>query len=596
MNKEGNPETQLKHLKKKCLHDLTNIFCGKMRMISLVMIMTGCIHIHSSHAQDATPSAKQFSVIDFSLTAQDRHEWWHFPVEAIFSHLESNTKITIHGFWNGDNNYVLRFSPTLAGAWSYTTSSTDPGLNNVRGRVVATAPTESEVADNPNYHGHLTISRNGRYFEYADGTPFFLLADTNWALNTSRCGLGNNKDGPFYQYLADRKSKKYSTILMSFMRGFGDTEEPAGQRNEGGYPFINGKSLQLNPSYFNYLDERLDAIWGHGLLAAANVTWFGKLNCFFDLTWAKRISAYLMNRYSAFNGIFSVSGEYQYAMEDCRWVRESFEEIGNLIRAYNPYHKPVSIHPSGRTNWPAPHGVQSSREFHRSSWLDHNWLQTGQSAALIFNIAGRALENYALSPVKPVFLSEAYYESALDPDHTYHSRWQPWAAFLNGAAGFGYGADGMWQFFNPGDPKGETGKNVKSPLPWWEAINFAGANQMQYARQLLDKYAWWKLTPHREWLTINGQKNKLPTASDITPPHCAAIPGELLIVYLPRSNSDKSIEITNLGKKNYKAIWFNPRSGSEMIIQDPPDKVSQWEIPARPIPSQEDWVLVLVKV
>ncbi len=76
-----------------------------------------------------------------------------------------------------------------------------------------------------------------RYFEYMDGTPFFLLAATNWAINTSRCGLGNNQDGPFYQYLKDRKSKQFSTILTSYLRGFGDVENINGYRND--FLFIN---------------------------------------------------------------------------------------------------------------------------------------------------------------------------------------------------------------------------------------------------------------------------------------------------------------------------------------------------------------------
>ncbi len=41
------------------------------------------------------------------------------------------------------------------------------------------------------------------------------MGDTNWAINTARCGLGEKHDGPFYQYLRDRKSKGFSTIMMA---------------------------------------------------------------------------------------------------------------------------------------------------------------------------------------------------------------------------------------------------------------------------------------------------------------------------------------------------------------------------------------------
>ena len=69
----------------------------------------------------------------------------------------------------------------------------------------------------------------------------------------------------------------------------------------------------------------------------------------------------------------------------------------------------------------------------------------------------RSLYNYSRDPVKPVFLSETYYERESDLDHTYHARWQPWCALLNGAVGYGYGAVGIWQPYDPNDAVGETG-------------------------------------------------------------------------------------------------------------------------------------------
>ena len=49
------------------------------------------------------------------------------------------------------------------------------------------------------------------------------------------------------------------------------------------------------------------------------VAWFGKRKCFFTLEEARRITAYFMVRYGAFNGLFALGGEYQYAFRDCQW-------------------------------------------------------------------------------------------------------------------------------------------------------------------------------------------------------------------------------------------------------------------------------------
>ena len=65
-----------------------------------------------------------------------------------------------------------------------------------------------------------------------------------------------------------------------------------------------------------------------------------------------------------------------------------------------------------------------------------------------------------------MFCSESYYERVGDPETAYHTRWQVWTAFLNGAAGYGYGAQGVWQFLDPEDAAGETGKKTSESAPW----------------------------------------------------------------------------------------------------------------------------------
>jgi hypothetical protein len=66
----------------------------------------------------------------------------------------NNTDYNIPGFWDGENNWKVRFMPTLAGNWSYVTSCipNDPCLNNQTGSFNAVAAS----GDNPLYaHGGL---------------------------------------------------------------------------------------------------------------------------------------------------------------------------------------------------------------------------------------------------------------------------------------------------------------------------------------------------------------------------------------------------------------------------------------------------------
>ena len=67
-------------------------------------------------------------------------------LEAQFVH-EGGTQLTIQGFHDGDGVggqvglvWKLRFMPTLAGDWTWVTSSNDSQLNGVAGSLTATAP------------------------------------------------------------------------------------------------------------------------------------------------------------------------------------------------------------------------------------------------------------------------------------------------------------------------------------------------------------------------------------------------------------------------------------------------------------------------
>ena len=82
----------------------------------------------------------------------------------------------VPGFWDGGNLWKARFAAPAPGAWSYSASSPDPGLRAVGGSLQCAAWSDSEKAANPTRHGFVRVARNGpragRYFEYADGTPF----------------------------------------------------------------------------------------------------------------------------------------------------------------------------------------------------------------------------------------------------------------------------------------------------------------------------------------------------------------------------------------------------------------------------------------
>lgn len=500
-----------------------------------------------------------------------------------------------YGFWDGSDTFHVRVQATTPGTWRWRSGAEpqDAGLSGKTGVLDAKPWTETEKQANPNRRGQVRPANGGRYFEYADGTPFFLLADTLWAGNTARCGLGDQKDGPFFQYLADRREKGFTAVLMQAVHGYGDYPNGQAHRNEGGYAFLDRDPAKLNPAYFQALDKRMQALSDLGFVAAVPAMWWGKTNqCVFSPADARRLSTYLAARYGTFNSFWSLSGEYQYAFGDCDWTPGDFSTIGAAVRRRNPWHHPLSIHPSGRVDWAPPHNVQSSCPFHGELWLDHHWLQTGQSIDRMYNIVTRLAENRPLEPTMPVFCSEAYYERATDPQSAYHSRWQVWTAILNGAAGYGYGAFGLWQFYDPADPKGETGKMTKDLVPWREAMALPGSSQVGHARTLLASHDWWTLRPCRDELRVDGKPNRQPTAKDLTPPHAARLGESTWIVYVPHGNAFRNITLPAGQIADGSAQWFDPRIG---VFVTPAIEL-RWgdgALPPRPDPSDKDWVCVL---
>lgn len=216
---------------------------------------------------------------DLVFEASQEHAWWEFPVQAEFSQEAiSGSLLRVDGFWDGEKNWVVRTAFPSSGRWTWRTVSTDSAMNGLTGTLQVGAANSGQIASNPNLRGSLQIAADNRHFEYADGTPLFLLASTLWAGNTARCGLGDYQEGPFFQHLADRKAKGFNTILMQYFHGYGDYPDSAGHRNEDGKPYLNIETKDLNPPFFQYLDQRMQALWEQGFIAAIPVTWWGKTN------------------------------------------------------------------------------------------------------------------------------------------------------------------------------------------------------------------------------------------------------------------------------------------------------------------------------
>ena len=167
---------------------------------------------------------------DIVLTSSKTYDnpYLDVNVEAIFTHTDG-TEIKLSGFWNGDNEWRVRFAPTKAGTWNYviTSNKTDDiategftGLHNVTGSVSAYQVTADETS-NPNLlHGFINFSENGRYFQYADGTSFYWLGDTNWQapnyVSITQCNYPGCDCGNQFEHEVNDRLEKGFTVYQTY--------------------------------------------------------------------------------------------------------------------------------------------------------------------------------------------------------------------------------------------------------------------------------------------------------------------------------------------------------------------------------------------
>jgi hypothetical protein len=555
-------------------------------------------------APDDAVKVKQWDVWEGSLTASKAYApavGLDAPmVSAAFVHSGTGARLDVEGFWDGGRVWRFRFAPVKAGEWRWKTASPDSGLDGKRGLLHVSTPTREDVTRNPNYRGHVRVAPGDRYFVYADGTPFLLLGDTLWSMNTRRCGFDEQGRGPFQTWLSDRKHKLFNTVFTEYF-------EP-NQENEGGFPFPGEEggldSLRaLNPAYFRALDWRMRALWEAGFVVAAHPTWAGKQ--IGSQPEAIRLATrYLLARYGAYNLIWSLSGEYQYSYTNTRasWRTEDWNRLGRDVEQWNPYRHPVSIHPSGRQGkradrrWPeASAHASSGGEFHGASWLDHNWLQTGHGIQYLPLIPERIDENRDRVPARPVIESEGYYENHTKEGATRSQvRWQAWVSFLRGAAGYAYGASAVWQFFDPNDAAC-CGVDRLNSRPWnghsaIEALQYPGSEDMRRLRLFLEEVEWWTLRPGQDLVRLEGAADEPDPLRRL---HCAANPGHRYVVYVPEGNGGKRLGLL-LDGAAIRAVWFNPRDGTRVDVSESARRAGArrgWLSP--PVPDENDWVLSL---
>jgi hypothetical protein len=239
----------------------------------------------------------------------------------------------------------------------------------------------------------------------------------------------------------------------------------------------------------------------------------------------------------------------------------------------------MTYHPMG--------GSSTSGALHAESWLDFNMIQSGHGARNPRNWA-MVDHDYGLAPPKPTLDGEADYE-----DHPVNwkqengwfddldvRRTAYWALFA-GAFGHTYGSTPTFLFQKPGtEMPGFGGRRT-----WEEALALPGANQMRFARALLESRPFLTRIPDQE--LIVGDAGAWGDHAQAT----RDADGSYAFVYLGSGRS-VTVRVDRLAGATLAASWYEPRTGRVTPIGSVPRAGTPTFTPPMQGPGL-DWVLVL---
>ena len=433
----------------------------------------------------------------------------------------------------------------------------------------------------------LKISSNKRFFQTADGKPFFWLGDTGWLL------FAKTTREEAIQYLQTRKEQGFNVVQVMVLHDVNNKNaygDYALKNANAGMPNVTPGNNFNDTTAYDYWDHAefiIDEAAKRGIYTALVAVWgsnvkSGKVN----MTNAEAYAKFLAERFKNKSNIIWVDGGDIPGNEGM----EVWKKIATTIKRCDSRHL-MTFHPRGR--------YSSSEWFHNESWLDFNMFQSGHkdyaqdTSSKEKNHYGEdnwkfINADYNMKPVKPTLDGEPSYENIPHGLHdSLEKRWTAadvrryayWSVFAGGA-GFTYGENAIMQFHSINEKGGSFGVNQD----WKETINAKGAEQMQYLKKLMLSKSYFDRVPAQELLVENGEKYW----------RVAATQGKDYAMFYVYNGREFRVTTSKLKFRTSKASWYNPRTGETQLISghknttvniyNPPEKGDG-----------NDWVLILEK-
>ncbi|MFI3325120.1 MAG: DUF5060 domain-containing protein [Clostridia bacterium] len=295
-------------------------------------------------------TTKKFEILDIKFTAKTtRNPFCEVDFYAIVKSSADDKGIKIHGFYNGGDEYILRFNFNEIGEYSYTTHSDIRDLDGHTGTVTVIEN------DDTSKHGPLVLNdKNKNRIYHYDGTHYNLCGfECDWLFaisyddkekltKTKRLAkeLAENKLNHVIMnvYAYDIQWEKDPRIMP---------EHEQGERNDI-FPF-GGSNVEpdfttLNVDFFKHLDNVISILDKENIVSHLMIyVWNKKVNwpeC--SSKWDNMYFDYVVKRYGAFSNImWDVSKEaLSYGYCDMDYIVERTVRLKKL----DAFKRLVTVH------------------------------------------------------------------------------------------------------------------------------------------------------------------------------------------------------------------------------------------------------------
>ncbi|HLL64216.1 MAG TPA: DUF4038 domain-containing protein [Micromonosporaceae bacterium] len=390
----------------------------------------------------------------------------------------------------------------------------------------------------------LQPSANGRYVQWSDGSPIFLLSDTAWLMP------GRYSDAEVNNHATTRRAQGFTAIQMTAV--FPEVQNGAALQNINSI-FTGGDMARPNASYFDRVQRVVNAVTSKGLVVILNPFWKKTMDTYLDRQGDAKNRAYARALASRFvnntrvayfiGGDAAPSAVRPELAAQGQGILDAYAAAGKR-RPLIAYHsKPGE---SSRVAFPTG-----------APWVNLNWTYdyspplTGAEGSG-GNPVVKNWADWVKSPAMPIMLGEGWYDR--NNGATTGSRWGNrhmlrrqawWSTFSGGIGGYAYGAEPIWTHRYGG-------------ITPATAVNWESGKDAARMKTFLTRTQWTRLQPDINHTFLTGGYGRL-RYNDFA---IAAVADDksFAVVYTPTAHS-LNLRMPATGRP-YTLRWFDPSNGT----------------------------------